>query len=199
MEFLDELSRAHGVPYRLVDVSEGRRSYLMDGIVVLDKNLSSERVNWAYCHELAHHLLRHADNPPRDNAEEREQENDANRYASELLLPAREFAPQSQLSLSELKTVFPYSSHEVIARRRLAFRPGMLSIYDNHKMTAQLTPDGWNRPPQLLQIEREALDRCYRGREEVLLESEGMRIEATFIDEGRGVERVILFLEGEER
>lgn len=58
--------------------------------------------------------LEHDLNPPRDEAEEREQEAEANRLAAEILLPADQFVPQSHRSLTELKQAFPFASHEVL-------------------------------------------------------------------------------------
>jgi len=197
MEFIDVLARTHSLPYRLTAMSDGRRSYLIAGLVMLDEKLQPERINWAYCHELAHHLLKHAHYQPLDDAELQEQENDANKLAAELLLPEDEFAPHSQQTLSELKSIFAHASYEVIARRRLHFYSGLLTIYDNNKMTARISPDGWNQPPGLCPTEKLALDQCYRDRAEVTLRMDGLAVEATFIDEGRGVERVILFAEPE--
>ncbi len=198
MSFLDDLAEAHGVPYRFAAISEGHRSYLIDRTVVLNETLTPERANWAYCHELAHLKLEHPHNPPLNAAEEREQENEANLLASELILPDSQFAGVSHQSLSELKVLFPHASHEVIGRRRLNYRPGLLTIYDNRDMTARLAPDGWSCPTRLFPIEFKALEACSKSRSAVNFSEGNMRIEATFVDEGRGVERVILFMEGEE-
>ncbi len=197
MSFLDELSRKQDVPYRFAAVPEGRRSYLIGGVVVLDESLTPERAHWAYCHEVAHLKLNHPRTPPMDSADEVFQENEANRMASEMLLPEREFSTQVHRTLPELKELFPHASYEVIARRRLAFRPGLLSIVDNGKLTARVAPDGWNKPAQLFPLEKKAYDACMKKKGEVTLNEEGMQVEATYVDEGRGVVRVILFLEGE--
>ena len=197
MTFLEELSRTSGVPYRFSAVPEGRRSYLISGVVVLDESLTPERANWAYCHELAHLKLDHPRTPPLDSTEEVMQENEANRLASELLLPAEDFRAHLHRPLTELKGIFPQASYEVIARRRMTYRPGLLTIIDNGKITARLAPDGWNKPARLFPLEKEAYDACLSDKGEVNLSEEAMQVEATYVDEGRGVVRVILFLEGE--
>lgn len=198
MSFLDELSRKLDVPYRFAAVPEGRRSYLIGGVVVLDESLTSERAHWAYCHEVAHLKLNHPITPPIDSADEVFQENEANRLASQMLLPDEKFRNQVHRSLPELKGLFPHTSYEVIARRRLTFRPGLLTIVDNGKVTARLAPEGWNKPAGLFPLEKKAYDVCMSKKGEVTLNEEGMQVEASYVDEGRGVVRVILFLEGEE-
>jgi len=198
MSFLDELSARFGVPYRFAKLPEKCRAYLVDGAAVLNENLNSERAHWAYCHEVAHLQLGHPANPPRDDAEERDQETEANRLASDLLLPEDQFAPAAQGSLTELKRTFPFASHEVLARKRMRYRPGLLTIFDNGKMTARLVPDDWNPPAGgLFPLEREALKLSLESKGEETVKREGLQVEATYVDEGRGVIRVILFLEGE--
>jgi hypothetical protein len=197
MTHLDYLAKRHSVPYRFASIADSQRAYLMGGEVVINQNLPPERAHWAYCHELAHHLLNHPAESPLDASVEIEQENDANRLASELLLPEDLFAPQAQLTLAELKALFPFASYEVLARRRLHFRPGLLTIFDNGKLTARLAVDGWNCPAHLFPLEQRALKECYASKSAEVFSAENMWVEATHIDEGRGVLRVILFLEGE--
>lgn len=197
MSFLDELSARLGVPYRFARLPDKCRAYLMDGAAVLNDSLTPEQAHWSYCHEVAHLRLKHHENLPRDNTEEREQEAEANRMASDLLLPEKQFVPLVHHSLLELKQAFPFASYEVLARKRLRYRPGLLNIFDNGKKTARLAPDGWNIPAQLFPIESEGFKECLKSKNGVTLEREGMKLEATYVDEGRGVVRVILFLEGE--
>ncbi len=193
--FLDTLVRRHGVPYRFSITPEGRRSYLLAGTVILDRSLTPERAHWAYCHELAHWLLGHAETPPADPAEERRREREADQLASRFMLPEDRFKPHVHRSLNELKSLFPHASYEVIARRRLQFRPGLLTIVDNRRLTARLAPDGWNRPAELFPLEKDGLERCLDSRDEQVIEGDGMMVEATYVDDGRGVIRVILFTE----
>jgi Zn-dependent peptidase ImmA (M78 family) len=193
--FLDDLVRRHGVPYRFSKIPEGRRSYLLAGVVILDESLTEERAHWAYCHELAHLLLDHPETPPADYAEELQREGEANQLASQLILPDETFKPHAHRRLTELKSFFPHASYEVIARRRLQFRFGLLTIVDNQRVTTRIAPESWNRPMRLLPLEMKALERCSTSKSESILEEEGMRVEATYVDEGWGVIRVILFTE----
>jgi hypothetical protein len=199
--YLDELTARLKVPYRRARLPDGCRGLLVDGAVVLADDLTPEREHWAYCHEVAHLRLGHAAKIPRDDAEEREQESDANRLASELLLPEEDFRPYLFSTLKELKETFPFASHEVLARRRQTFRPGLLTLFDNDRLTSRTAPEGWNVSRLLFPIEQEAIRQltdCPASKCEVLLERDGLKVEATFVDEGRGVARVILFMEGEE-
>ncbi|MCX6641395.1 MAG: ImmA/IrrE family metallo-endopeptidase [bacterium] len=197
MAYLDDLAARHGVPYRFAVVPEGHRAYLMGNVVILNQTLTPERAHWAYCHEVAHLLLHHPALLPIDESAEIEQENEANRLASELLLPDELILPHIQHSLLDLKQTFPFASHEVLARRRQLFRSGLLTIFDNGKMTTRLAPDGWSCPANLFPLEQQALKECYTNRSEVILDVDGMKVEGTYVDEGRGVLRVILFLEGD--
>ena len=198
MSFLDKLSKRLGVPYRFAGLPDGCRAYLINGVAVVSDNLTQEQANWSYCHEIAHSLLHHHSDLPIDDAEEREQELAANRLAAEILLPEDEFKPLAHLSILALKKTFSHASHEVLAKRRMAYRPGLLTIVDNSKLTARLAPDGWNVPGRFFPLEQEALKACLAKKDEVIMEAGGMRVEATYVDEGRGVVRVILFVEGEE-
>jgi hypothetical protein len=198
MSFLDEISFRFGIPYSFAPLPDNCRAYLLDGVAVLNDALTPEQAHWAYCHEIAHFLLNHHRKPPPTDAEEREQESDANQLAAEIMLPAEKFKPASSDTLIKLKQQFPHASHEVIARRRLSFRPGLLTIIDDGRITARLAPHGWNRPRKLFPLESEALKTCMTKKNEVILDREGRCVEATYVDEGRGVIRVILFMEGDE-
>lgn len=48
MSYLDDLVRRHGVPYRFASLLEERRSYLIDGVIVLNEDLTPESAHWAY-------------------------------------------------------------------------------------------------------------------------------------------------------
>ncbi len=74
----------------------------------------------------------------------------------------------------------------------------MLTIFDNGKRTVRLAPDGWNLSGRLFPLEAEAYQRALETKGELSLAQGGFKVEAAFIDEGRGVQRVIVFLEGEE-
>lgn len=199
MSFLDELADRFGVPYRFARLPHKCRAYLINGAAVISDDLTPEQAHWSYCHELAHFLLGHHQDLPPDDAEERRQEAEANRLAAEILLPKDQFAAVACQPLAKLKRAFPHVSHEVIARRRIRFRPGLLTIYDNGKLTARIAPDNWNVPAQLFPLELRALKECLASKGEIEIREEGISVEGTYVDEGRGVVRVILFTESEER
>jgi len=118
---------AHEVGLRFESpLPDGVNGYKYDGedgpVVVLDSAATPERRNFALAHEVAHILLGHSGEVGEN--EERE----ANRLASELLLPAMEFAPAANLGLRELKEIFPHASFEAIARRPADAFPGSAPI-----------------------------------------------------------------------
>jgi len=193
--FIKAVAQKYDVSVTVSSAMEGRRAFLVGTTIFLDRELPEERANWAFCHELAHLLLNHHIDLPRDSAEEEEQERKANALASDLMLPEDDFQPLVHLTIGELKQRFFHASHEVIARRRLKYRPGLLTIVDDGVVSSRLAPDGWNRPFQLFPPEKAALDRCLSDKADFVLHDEGMTVEATYIDEGRGVIRVILFAE----
>lgn len=197
-DFLTELSSRLRIPFRFAKLPKTCRAYLLDGATVLNEELTREQAHWSYCHEVAHHILNHNNDLPRNDTEEREQEAEANRLAAEILLPESDFKPYVQESLLRLKEIFPFASHEVLARRRLCYRFGLLTIIDNDRLTCRISPDDWNVPPSLFPLEKDALKKCLENKGGVNLEQEGFRVEASYLDEGRGVVRVILFLEGKE-
>jgi hypothetical protein len=199
MSYLDELSIRLGVPYRFAALGNGCRGLLIDGAVVLAPEQTPERLHWAYCHEVAHLRLNHPQNLPRDSTEELQQEAEASALAAELLLPEPTFRRHAHRTLADLKGRFPFASHEALARRRLTFRPGLLTIFDNDKRTCRIAPPNWNIPAKLFPLETKARKQCLKTKAAVILEDGGMKAEATYVDEGRGVVRVILFLEGEEQ
>ncbi len=100
MTYLDDLAARLQVPYRFVRLPETCRAYLLQGEIVLNEDLSPERAHWAYCHEVAHLRLGHPAEFPHDELENSAQESEANRLASELLLPEELFLPHLQNSLT---------------------------------------------------------------------------------------------------
>lgn len=73
-----------------------------------------------------------------------------------------------------------------------------MTIFDSGRLTDRLAPEGWNVPARLFPLDQEAFKACLASKEVINLEKERMQVEATYVDEGRVVIRVILFLEGEE-
>lgn len=197
MNFLIEMARRHNVELYLKRLGEGIRGYLIsERTVVVDLDLSEERMNWTFCHELAHLLQGHgrSDKPVTAQAEK-----EAHELAQDLLLPPETFrADVYRLSLPELKVNYPQASWEVIARTRIRHRPGMLTIFDNGKRTVRQAPSPLCCPMQLHPLELEVKRALEAGKIAVQDNSDGLQVEGVFIDEGRGVQRIILIAESEE-
>ncbi len=158
-------------------------------VVVLDSNLPPERQHFALAHEVAHIVLEH------QGPIKPEEEAEANHLASEFILPEKQFRQQAWRPLHELKKLFSHASYEVIARRRLAFVPGALTIFDNGRRTTRLTSDDFSAPDEPVEGEWETARESFRRREDVTCENDGLLICATYVDDGRGVERVLLIVE----
>ncbi len=151
-------------------------------------------MNWKFCHELAHILLGHLD----EAIHTPEQERMADELAGELLLPEAEFKPLAlREGLDELKRRFPQASWEAIARRRLAFRPAVMTVFDAGRLTSRQAPENYAFPATLTEAERETARRCLEEKCYQRYAARGMLLEAWHIDDGRGVERVILLTEAD--
>lgn len=160
--------------------------------VIIDSTLPHERQNFSLAHEIAHILLEHTGKISPD------EEFQANRKASELMFPREMFQPVAENSLRELKLQFPHASFEAIARRKLQFVPGVLTIFDNERMTLRIHSAGFNAPKQLTVPERELVGQCYREKCDLEITAEGLHLSGTYVDEGRGFRRVLLFVQQDE-
>ncbi len=192
-----EFAARHDVRLRLeAPLPEDVPGYKYDDnegpVVVLNAAMPPERRHFALAHEVAHILLGHG-----DELEEGE-ELEANRLAAELLLPTERFSREAWQPLRELKRLFPHASHEAIARRRLAFVPGVLTIVDDGRLTRRLVSEGFAAPPHPAPFEWNLIERAFETRGDLEEEAEGLRLSAVFVDEGRGVARVLLLAEGDE-
>jgi Zn-dependent peptidase ImmA (M78 family) len=178
----EETALPGGVPAYKYDSPDGP-------VVVLDASLPQERKNFALAHETAHILLGHNDGvAPEEEAE-------ANQLASELLLPHNDFAPDAWRSLRELKEIFPHASFEAIARRRLAYIRGVLTIVDDGSLKRRLVSEGFTAPPQPTSFEWGMIDQCYREKRDFEHSDEGLHMHAFYVDTGRNVVRVLLTVE----
>lgn len=123
-------------------------------------------------------------------------EQEANELAVELMLPGDEFRQQMRaLDLPGLKEHFSHASWEVIGRRWTEFRPAVLTIYDNQKLTSRGGPAGLAFPVKISKPEREIIRECYKKQCHCFGESENLILNCYFIDEGSGVQRVLLLSE----
>ncbi len=160
-------------------------------VVLLEAKLPHERQNFSLAHEVAHVLLGHSGElGPLE-------ENEADTLASELLLPREQFEPEAWRNLRELKELFPHASFEALARRKITLTPGGLTIWDNMKLVRRLSGLEFALPPHPTQPEFQLAKQAYEQRSDVTVEGDGYSLEATYVDEGRGVIRVLLLVVGE--
>jgi len=159
--------------------------------ITVDPNDTIERQNFTIAHELAEIELNDEDNLTLD-----EKHRLADMRAGEMLLQEKEIKEKdSMYSLTEWKNQFPYCSQEVIARRSLQFQKKILTIYDNKKFYLRIASDGLTFPYKPSEIETQTIEECYQLRDTIEKTHENLALKAYFVDEGQGVERVLLFTE----
>lgn len=125
----------------------------------------AERRQWAVAHELGEHFaaeLFEAAGLHESEATPEDRERMANAFAEALLLPRDQFLAEGascDWDLAALKERFATASHELIARRMVAFVPGLhVTIVDNGLLHARYAAFGRRAP--LEPGEREVLRRC---------------------------------------
>lgn len=192
MKFIRNLATIHNLRIRVKKLGEGPRAYIMGDIVYLDSSMPPERRNFAFCHELAHHILHHS-------AQEilsMEMEREANKLAAELLLPPESFRKDAAIySLDELKELYPQASWEVIARSKLAVVPAVLTIFDNGKRRFRIATDSYRFPKYLMPLEKSVFEYCLLHQTNHKAYDDIMKVRGYFIDTGEGVQRVMLWTE----
>ena len=192
MEFIRNLAKAYNLHVEIKNLQNGPRAYVMGDVVYLDRSMPPERMNFAFCHELAHRVLGHYE---QDILSE-EMEREANALAAEFLLPPETFRYDALMHpLDRLKEMYPQASWEVIARSRLALVPAVLTIFDNGKRTLRTASENFNYPPHLLPIETETLKRCLEKCQHVVMQEDPVRTCGYYMDTGEGVVRVLLWTE----
>ncbi len=158
--------------------------------ILVNKFDHFERKCFTIAHELAEIELDGRDDLGLDERHRR-----ANIMAAEILLPDAVFRNHVFNSpLPELKRLFPACSFEVIARRILQFRRGVLTILDNGEITLRTASENLNYPSLPSQFEMETIKECYKIRADCHKEYNNLRMESYFIDLNRMVERIILFV-----
>jgi hypothetical protein len=191
------MTRRHDIELHLKRLSDGVRGYSVpERTIVIDVDLSEERMNWTFCHELAHLLLKHGKTGRSVSAHD---EKEAHELAQDLLLPPETFrADVHRFSLPELRMRYPQASWEAIARTRVRHRPAILTIFDNGQRTLRMAPAPMNCPAQLHPLEESIKKSLQAGETAAEVHSEGIHVEGVFVDEGRDVRRIILLAESEE-
>ena len=159
---------------------------------MLNRNMFQPRMNWRFCHELAHILLDHS----KAKTITYEMEQEAERLAGELMLPADDFRLlMGELELSQLRMHYPHASWEAIARKYAELRPAVLTIFDNDRLTYRKGPEGFTFPPRPTPPEMEIVRQCHDDRNHTSTQTDNLIINGYFVDEGQGVERVLLLTE----
>ncbi len=190
------MANRYGVDVRIEKINRpGPDGYSTGRTVVLADDLYAPRRNFIFCHELAHILLEHTNR----TTKRRKDEQDADRFAVDLMLPEPEFRENmAKFDFFELRKLYPHASWEVVARRWIQFRPAVLTIYDNGLLKIRTASEGINYPPRPAQPELKLLRQTIELREHLSLSDPPLQMNSYFIDEGKGVERVILLTEIEE-
>jgi len=169
--------------------------YKMGRTIFLDFSVSQERQNWAFCHELAHLLLNHDDT----SIPSPEEELNANQLAAELLLPAEDFIEVARFAtLSELKAEFPHASWEALLRRRLQFRKGIGTIFDEGNMTFRGASPDLSFPSQPLPEEWNVARDSFNQAQSQNRTTPVFNVTADYVDTGSGIRRVLLWTESNE-
>ncbi len=200
-EFINRLAAEHGVTVaEAISIEEVKLAGVTghDRLIHLDPNQFEPRLNFSFCHELAHILLEHTSAAEITSDMER----DADELASELLLPMHEFKPAARsLDMKELKESFPHASWEAIGRRLLGLTDIVLTIWDDGKLTRRLGSPGYNFPPRPTRIETALAEELFRGDGDIphlSKSADPMQIGAWFVDEGSGIKRVVMLTRVEE-
>jgi hypothetical protein len=197
VNFLFDMARRHNIELRLQRLEDGVRGYsIPERTIVIDLDLSEERMNWTFCHELAHLLLKHGS---RERSIHVADEKEAHELAQDLMLPPGAFRGEARrLSLPELRTRYPHASWEVLARTRVRHRPAVLTIFDNGRRTLRMAPPPLTCPSRLHAQEQEVKNRVEETKSNAQIRGDGLRVEGVFVDEERGVQRIILLAESED-
>ena len=192
MEFIRNLAKIHSLRIRTKKLKEGPRAYIMGDVVYLDSSMPPERRNFAFCHELAHHILHHSARESLSMDMERE----ANTLAAELLLPPESYRKDAALhTLDKLKELYPQASWEVIARSKLVVVPAVLTIFDNGKRRLRIATDNYRFPKNLMPLEKRVFEFCLLHQTNHIAYDDIMKVRGYFIDTGEGVQRVLLWTE----
>jgi len=159
--------------------------------ITVNPDDTEERKNFTIAHELAEIILYDNNELTID-----EKHKMSNYMAAEFLMPECDFKKALfNNDLYALKKLYSNCSHEAIARRMLNFIPQVLTIFDNRAIYTRIASESINFPSSPAKSELEVVEKCYQIRNKYEKTEENLKITGYFIDEGRGVERVILLTE----
>jgi Zn-dependent peptidase ImmA (M78 family) len=101
--------------------------------------MPSDRCRYTLAHELGHLVMHRLPS-------QHDMEDEANRFAGEFLMPARDVVPQlSKLSLQRLATLKPYWKVSMGALLQHAYRLGQVTERHHRFLRAELTRLGYHR------------------------------------------------------
>jgi hypothetical protein len=185
--FIKKLAEEYNVKVRIRPLGEGIRGYTMAGEIVLNEYSHPERRNWTFCHELGHIVHGHDTDPSQ------EEERIADDFAAEVMLPEADFITESKtLDLKALKDLYPHASWEVIGRRCVQFNRIIMTVFDSGNLRYRFASNGLVFPEKPTEIELDTVNKCYKTKTNLEIQSEFLNIRAYYIDEGGDVIRVIL-------
>lgn len=164
------VTRDYAMPYRgrFVRLAEHEGKGGGQGTIVVGTAERPEREQWAVAHEIGESVAYRVFERlgvAFDESLPMAREQVANRLANAILLPRRWFARDGRecgWDLLALKERFSTASHELIARRMLDMRPGIVvTVCDCGQITWRRC-NVTARPPSLLAEERAAWRLCHR-------------------------------------
>ena len=159
--------------------------------ITINPQDTEERKNFTIAHEIAEIML--YDDKELSNDEKHKM---SNFIAGEILMPKDDFKKDIyQNDLYQLKKIYSNCSYEAIARRMLNFMPQILTIFDNKRKYIRIASESIRFPQNLTKAELDVVEKCYELKSMYEKNEENLKIIGYFIDEGRGVERVILVTE----
>lgn len=191
MSFIDELCREYDVEVVYESIKDSD-AFVIGKTIYLNPDLYPPRMNWRFCHELAHIILGHTDS----ECISRQDEIEADQKAAELMLPAHLVRPLVRREdLSALKEMFPHASWEALGRRWAQFRPAVLTIFDDGILILRWAPDGFNYPRNTTEPEHELIRHCFEIKQHIDDQIDSLVMHAYYVDDNRGVIRVLLLTE----
>lgn len=162
--------------------------------IVVNRHDPPERQNFTIAHEYFEIQL-----DDRQDLSLDEKHQLANRMAAEFLLPDAAFGALALTkNLHELKQEFPYASYEVIARRLPHFRPVVVSILDNLRVTSRFGAPNINYPRKISEIEMKAARISYETRKTVTLSEPPLKVTGYYLEEINSIVRVFVIAEVDE-
>ena len=162
--------------------------------IVVNRHDPPERQNFTIAHEYFEIQLNDRQDLSLD-----EKHHLANRMAAEFLLQDAAFeALALTKNLHELKQEFPHASYEVIARRLPYFRPVVVSILDNLRVTSRFGAPNINYPRKISEIEMKVARSSYATKKTVTLSEPPLKVTGYYLEEINSIVRVFVIAEVDE-